>query len=248
MNKVIIWNKENIQDNNYITIILLIMFNIHKIIECIYYNDLISVYKMVIYYFTYSLLEYIISKLFKKEKIDNYFLVNTLIISFLIPSNVPIHIFLLGAILGIIIRNLSKNKLSSSIIFTLFTYIYLFTVDNVSISIYTGIFEIIYLILCLISYILLARKKLVKRYLPIMLILMYLIINKENIDNNLFIIIFMASDTRYNSLTKRGEIISIILLCTIYYVFNVLLKINYDLLLSIFISEIAAIIINKKRL
>lgn len=248
MNRVIIWDKKNNFNNNYMIISFLIMFNIFKIFGCIYYDDILSIYKMGVYYFAYSFLEYFFSKLFNKKRIDNYFLVNALIISYIVPGNVSIYIFLLGSILGILIRYLSKDRLSSSIILTLFCYIYLYYMDNINVFLYTGILKRIYLGLCFISFLLLAGKKLIKRYIPLILIFLYLIINKGRLDNELFIIIFMASDTRYNSLTKRGEIISVIILATTYYLFKIVLNVNYGLLLSIFISEIGAIMINKKRL
>lgn len=248
MNRVIIWDKKNNQDNNFVVIILLIMFNIFKIALGIYYHDLASIYKMGIYYFVYSFLEYIFFKIFKKKKIGNYFLLNALIVSFIVPNRVPIYIFLLGSTLGILIRYLSKDRLSSSVILTLIIYIYLACIGNIDTSIYTGIFRVIYLMLSLFSYILLAGKRIIKRYLPLIIIFLYLIINKGVIDNGIFMIIFMASDTRYNAITKRGEILSIIFLGGMFYLFRDVFYLDYALLLSIFLCEIGVIFINKIRL
>lgn len=248
MNSVIIRNKENSQDNNFFVITLLILFNIFKVSICIYYHDLLSIYSMGVYYFSYFLLEYAFFKIFKKKYMNNYLLLTCLIISFIIPSNIPIHIFLFGSTLGIGIRYLSKDRISSSLILLLFIYIYLSYIDKLDFPSYIGTFRIVYLLLCIISFILLARKKIIKRYLPLTLIIFYLIINKAIVDNSIFIIIFMMSDTRYNALTKRGETISIILFSTFYCLFNYFFCLDYALVLSTLLCEIGVIIINKKQL
>lgn len=248
MNRVIIWNKENNQDNNFLVITLLILFNILKISICIYYHDLSSIYYMGIYYFFYFFLEYVFFKLFRSNNIGNYFLLNCLIISFIVPSKLPIYMFFLGCTLGILIRYISKDRISSSISLLLFIYIYLSWIDNLNIASYIGTFRIIYLVLCIISFIFLARKKIIKRYLPLVLILFYFITNRSVINNSIFIIIFMVADTRYNALTKRGEMVSIILLSTFYCLFSYFFYLDYALVISTFLCELGVIMINKNSL
>lgn len=243
MNSILFSSNNDIDKDNYKVISLLVVFIIFKIfyigiVPFINSNgNLYLIFKPLVIYFIY----FVILVIFNKKN-DSYYLLSSLIISFIIPSNISLYLFILCSIIGNIISYIFKNKLNGVIITSLLISLYLS--NNYIIDTYTGIYYYIYLLLCTISFIYLYFNKLVKRKVLILsfiiIILIHIINNNYLFDIILFCILFILSDNRYSPLTENGEVIGSIIFGIFTYVFST----NYYLYLSIFLYEVISLFIN----
>lgn len=258
MNNHLLRSKKNNIDNNYKIISILVIFILFKIYHLGIYplyngediNSLYIIFRILFNYFSYCLLEYIIYKLFNKnKKIDNYFIISSLIITFIISYNINICIFIISSIIGIILENISKRKISSVIISNLLICIYLIITNKYISNSYITIFNYIYLALCLGSYIYLYLNKLIRRNILIIFLILFIfstiILNNLYINSNmLFIIIFLVSDTRYSPLTNYGQILNVTLSYIIYLIFRYQFNIQYSVPFILIIYNLLSILIN----
>ncbi len=244
MNSILYRSDNNVDDNNYKIAFLLIFFLIFKIFYTGIYpfingnGNLYLIFKPLIIYLIY----YIVLIIFNRKN-NSYYIVLSLIISFIIPIDTPLYVFIIGSIVGNIISFLCKNKISSVVISYLLITVYLFNID-----IYTGIFKYIYLFLIFISFIYLITNKLVKTrvlFISFILILMINIISNNFIfDISMFCLLFVVSDNRYTPVTGYSQVISSILFGVFIYIFRYILELNYYFFLSILLQELLSIIIN----
>lgn len=247
MNNILFRSNNSVDKDNYKIISLLTIFLIFKIFYVgIYpfingYGNLYLVFSPLIIYFIYYFILIIINK-----KSDSYYIVLSLIISFVIPSGISLYVFILGSVIGNIISYIFKNRISSVVITLLLITIYLS--NNYIMDSYNGIFYYIYILQCTISYLYLFFNKLVKPKVLLFsfmsIIIINIITNNYIFDISLFCLLFVVSDNRYSPITKYGQILGGFFFGLFIYVFKYIFNIDYYLSLGIFLYEIVSNIIN----
>ena len=218
MNSLLLRSGNDKEKDNYKIILLLIIFLLFRIFYN-FNNGLYIIFKPILFYIIY----YGILFLFNKKN-DSYYMILSLIISFLVPINTSLYIFIIGSIIGNII---SYNNL---------------ILDN-----YINIYSYIYMVLCLGSVIYLMYNKLIKVRLLLSLLISILIIYVTNyivMDNLLFILLFVILDNRYTPVSRKGQLIGGFLYGILFYIFDYLLLFKYGIFLAIFSFELLTIIIN----
>ena len=246
MNNIILFRSNNdIEKDNYKVVFLLIIFLIFKIFyvgiyPIIHGNDnLYLVFKPIIIYFIY----YLILILFNKKN-DSYYIVLSLIMSFIVPIDTPLYVFIIGSIIGNIINYIFKDNVSGPVC----SMIVILLFNGINMDIYTGVFSYIYLLFIIISLIYFVVNKLVKirviLFSLISIILICFIDNNFLLDNFLFCLLFIVSDNRYSPITNRGQILGCIIFGIFIYIFKYILTLDYYLFLAIFFYEVIAIIVN----
>ena len=247
MNNFILFrSNNNIEKDNYKIIFILIIFFIFRIFGLIIYNDnLYLIFKPIIFYIIYSVIEIVFLKIFKKNRrIDNYFIISSLIISYILPSSTPISLFIICSIIGNVISFLSNNRINCVVITSLCIFYYLSINNILYIDKYSDIFNIVYILLWIISFIYLLSNKLIKSKVLlssiISIIIVYFINGNYLFDNILFCLLFILSDNRYTPIKGYGEISIGVIFGILMYI----LKLEYSLFLIILICEILSIIIN----
>lgn len=249
MNNILFRSKNDVEVDNYKILVLLTMFLIFKIFYTGIYpfvngnGNLYFIFKPIIFYFIY----YLILVIFNKKN-DNYYIVSSLIISFIIPINTSIYIFIISSIIGNIISYIFNNKINNVIITSLLISLYLSLFNNYIIDNYTGIFCYVYIFLCVFSFVYLYINKLIKTKLLLLSLFGTLIISFVNnsfiFDITLFCLLFVVVDNRYSPVTKYGQIILGILFGFLIFVFRDVFELSYYLFLVILIYEILSFGIN----
>lgn len=244
MNNILFRSNNDIDKANYKEVIILVLFLVFKIFYTGIYpfingeGNLYLVFKPLLFYIIYYLI-----LILSNKKSDSYYIVSSLIISFIIPINTPIDIFIIGSIIGSFISGIFKNKINSVIISSLLVVLYLSITNNYIVDDYTGIFLCIYILLCCISFIYLITNKLVKIRILLFSLISIVFINNMY-DITLFSLLFIISDNRYAPITRRGQIVSAFLLVIIIYMLKYIFKLDYYLFLSVFFYEIISVFIN----
>ena len=106
MNNLLLRSGNDKEKDNYKIILLLIIFLLFRIFYN-FNNGLYIIFKPILFYIIY----YGILFLFNKKN-DSYYIILSLIISFLVPINTSLYIFIIGSIIGNIISYIFKNKIN----------------------------------------------------------------------------------------------------------------------------------------
>ncbi len=249
MNNTFFRSGNDVDKDNYKIVFLLLLFLLFRIFYIGIYpfingeGNLYLVFKPVIFYIIY----YLILMLFNKKN-DSYYIVSSLIISFIVPINISLYVFIIGSIIGVFIDYISKNRINNVTITLLLITIYLSINNNYIIDIYSGIFIYIYILLLFISLIYLNMNKLIKTRLFLIslinIILITIINNNFIFDIVIFCLLFIVSDNRYSPITKYGQLLGGIIFCIFIYIFKYIFELEYFLYLSIFSYELLSIAID----
>ena len=256
MNSILIRSNNSTLNNNYKIVFIIIIFIVFKIFALGVYpvfsdnSSLYNVFVPLIFYFIYFIIDFMIFKLFNRNKeINNYSLLLSLIVAFIVPVNTPIYIFIFGSIISDFICYLLNNKINRVGVTYLLISIYL-SFNNINIyDIYNYPFNIILLVMCLCSMIYLLSNNLIKWevLIPLLIILLIYIYLFDFIDIHvmgivIFSILFVACDNRFTPVRNCNMFIFAVLNSLLFLIF-MYLKINYSLMLTMVFGNIISILL-----